>query len=70
MNFPQYDEAELKEIGLQILNQKGIQLSNEDYEQLIAENKVLRMLKKFVFLFKSLLNLQYKMIMILQIKTN
>ena len=42
MNFPQYDEAELKEIGLQILNQKGIQLSNEDYEQLIAENKVLK----------------------------
>lgn len=42
VNFPQYDEAELKEIGLQILNQKGIQLSNEDYEQLIAENKVLK----------------------------
>ena len=42
VNFPNYDEAELKEIGLQILNQKGIQLSNEDYEQLIAENKVLK----------------------------
>ena len=42
MNFLQYDEAELKEIGLQMLNQKGIQLSNEDYEQLIAENKVLK----------------------------
>lgn len=42
VNFPQYDEAELKEIGLQMLNQKGIQLSNEDYEQLIAENKVLK----------------------------
>ena len=42
LNFPQYDEAELKEIGLQMLNQKGLQLSNEDYEQLIAENKVLK----------------------------
>ena len=42
VNFPNYDEAELKEIGLQMLNQKGIQLSNEDYEQLIAENKVLK----------------------------
>lgn len=42
VNFLQYDEAELKEIGLQMLNQKGIQLSNEDYEQLIAENKVLK----------------------------
>jgi len=42
VNFPQYDEAELKEIGLQMLNQKGLQLSNEDYEQLIAENKVLK----------------------------
>lgn len=46
VNFPQYDEAELKEIGLQILNQKGIQLSNEDYEQLIAENKVLKNAKE------------------------
>lgn len=42
VNFPNYDEAELKEIGLQMLNQKGIQLSNEDYEQLIAENKILK----------------------------
>lgn len=42
VNFPNYDESELKEIGLQMLNQKGIQLSNEDYEQLIAENKVLK----------------------------
>lgn len=42
VNFLNYDEAELKEIGLQMLNQKGIQLSNEDYEQLIAENKVLK----------------------------
>ena len=42
VNFPNYDEAELKEIGLQMLNQKGIQLSNEDYEQLIAENKVIK----------------------------
>ena len=42
VNFPNYDEAELKEIGLQMLNQKSIQLSNEDYEQLIAENKVLK----------------------------
>lgn len=42
VNFPQYDEAELKKIGLQMLNQKGIQLYNEDYEQLIAENKVLK----------------------------
>ena len=31
VNFPNYDESELKEIGLQMLNQKGIQLSNEDY---------------------------------------
>lgn len=42
VNFPKYDEAELKKIGLQMLNQKGIQLYNEDYEQLIAENKVLK----------------------------
>lgn len=42
VNFPNYDESELKEIGFQMLNQKGIQLSNEDYEQLIAENKVLK----------------------------
>ena len=42
VNFPQYDEEELKKIGLQMLNQKGIQLYNEDYEQLIAENKVLK----------------------------
>lgn len=42
VNFPNYDESELKEIGLQMLNQKGIQLSNEDYEQSIAENKVLK----------------------------
>ncbi len=42
VNFPQYDEVELKKIGLQMLNQKGIQLCNEDYEQLIAENKVLK----------------------------
>ena len=42
VNFPQYDESELKGIALQMLNQKGIQLSNEDYEQLIAENKVLK----------------------------
>lgn len=42
VNFPQYDETELKKIGLQMLNQKGIQLCNEDYEQLISENKVLR----------------------------
>ena len=42
VNFPNYDEVELKEIGLQMLNQKGIQLCNEDYEQLIAENKVLK----------------------------
>lgn len=42
VNFPNYDESELKEIGLQMLNKKGIQLSNENYEQLIAENKVLK----------------------------
>ena len=42
VNFPQYDEAELKKIGLQMLNQKGVQLCSEDYEQLIAENKVLK----------------------------
>lgn len=42
VNFPNYDEAELKEIGLKMLNKKGILLSNEDYEQLIAENKVLK----------------------------
>ena len=42
VNFPQYDEAELKKIGLQMLNKKGIQLSNEDFERLIEENKVLK----------------------------
>lgn len=42
VNFPQYDEAELKEIGLQMLNKKGIQLSNEDFERLIEDNKVLK----------------------------
>lgn len=42
VNFPNYDESELKEIGLQLLNKKGIQLSNENYEQLITENKVLK----------------------------
>ena len=42
VNFPQYDESELKGIGLQMLNQKGVRLTNEDFEQLIAENKVLK----------------------------
>jgi len=42
VNFPQYDEAELKKIGLQMLNKKGVQLSNEDFERLIEENKVLK----------------------------
>ena len=41
VNFPQYDESELKGIGLQILNQKGVRLSNEDFEDLF-ENKVLK----------------------------
>lgn len=41
INFPQYDESELKGIGLQMLNQKGVQLSNEDFEDLF-ENKVLK----------------------------
>ncbi len=41
INFPQYDESELKGIGLQILNQKGVRLSNEDFEHLF-ENKVLK----------------------------
>lgn len=42
VNFPQYDESELKGIGLQMLNQKGVRLTNEDFERLIAENKVLK----------------------------
>lgn len=42
VNFPQYDEAELKKIGLQMINKKGVQLSNEDFERLIEENKVLK----------------------------
>lgn len=42
VNFPQYDEDELKKIGLQMLNKKGVQLSNEDFERLIEENKVLK----------------------------
>ena len=42
VNFPKYDEAVLKRIGLQMINQKGIQLCNEVYEQLIAENKALK----------------------------
>lgn len=42
VNFPQYDEAELKKIGLQMLNKKGVQLSNEEFERLIGENKVLK----------------------------
>ena len=41
VNFPNYDEAELKGIGLQMLNQKGVRLSNEDFEDLF-ENKVLK----------------------------
>ncbi len=41
INFPQYDESELKGIGLQMLNQKGVRLSNEDFEHLF-ENKVLK----------------------------
>ena len=41
INFPQYDESDLKGIGLQILNQKGVRLSNEDFEHLF-ENKVLK----------------------------
>ena len=41
VNFPQYDESELKGIGLQMLNQKGVRLSNEDFEDLF-ENKVLK----------------------------
>lgn len=42
VNFPQYDEDELKKIGLQMLNKKDVQLSNEDFERLIEENKVLK----------------------------
>lgn len=42
VNFPNYDEAELKKIGLQMLNKKGVQLSNEDFERLIEDNKVLK----------------------------
>lgn len=42
VNFPQYDEAELKKIGLQMINKKGVQFSNEDFERLIEENKVLK----------------------------
>lgn len=41
INFPQYDESELKGIGLQMLNQKGVRLSNEDFEVLF-ENQVLK----------------------------
>ncbi|MBS6929063.1 MAG: AAA family ATPase, partial [Finegoldia magna] len=41
INFPQYDESELKGIGLQMLNQKGVRLSNKDFEHLF-ENKLLK----------------------------
>lgn len=41
VNFPQYDESELKGIGLQMINQKGVRLSNEDFKH-IFENKVLK----------------------------
>ena len=54
VNFPNYDESELKEIGLQMLNKKGIQLSNENYEQLIAENKVLKDAKEVRFFVQEL----------------
>lgn len=42
INFPRYDESELKGIGIQMLNQKGVHLSNEDFERLVAENHVLK----------------------------
>ena len=42
VNFPQYDESELKGIGIQMLNQKGVQLSNEDFERLVAKNHMLK----------------------------
>lgn len=41
VNFPQYDESELKGIGLQMINKKGVRLSNEDFKH-IFENKVLK----------------------------
>ena len=42
VNFPQYDESELKGICIQMLNQKGVQLSNEDFERLVAKNHMLK----------------------------
>lgn len=42
VNFPQYDESELKGICIQMLNQKGVQLTNEDFERLVAENYMLK----------------------------
>lgn len=54
VNFPQYDEAELKKIGLQMLNKKGVQLSNEDFERLIEENKVLKDAKEICLFVQEL----------------
>ena len=42
VNFPQYDETELKGICIQMLNQKGVRLNNEDFERLVAENHMLK----------------------------
>lgn len=53
INFPQYDESELKGIDLQMLNQKGFRLSNEDFEHLF-ENKVLKDAKEVRFFVQEL----------------
>ena len=42
VNFSQYDESELKGIGIQMPNQKGVRLNNKDFERLVAENHMLK----------------------------
>ena len=54
INFPNYDESELKGIGLQMLNRKGVQLSNEDFEDLF-ENKVLKDAKEVRLFIQELI---------------
>lgn len=60
VNFPQYDEAELKKIGLQMLNKKCVQLSNEDFERLIGENKVLKDAKEVRLFVQELVEFAVK----------
>ena len=53
VNFPQYDKSELVGVGLQMLNQKGVRLSNENFEDLF-ENKVLKDAKDVRLLVQEL----------------